>query len=401
MITSLALMLVVALSLSFICTKLRIPKIIAYLFTGILLGPFVLNWIDSSILGISSELRTIALIIILIKAGLSLNLNDLKKVGRPAILMSFVPASFEILAFVLFAPLILGVTRVEAALMGAVLGAVSPAVVVPKMVYLMEKKYGVDKHIPELILGGASMDDVFVIVLFTSFLGMASGNKVSALSLLDIPFSIVLGVLLGLLCGFLLSYLFNYSSKIGRSIRNSVKLMIIVASSFLLMAIQYALEGVVSVSGLLGIMAMGIFIRFRCKEDTVNDLSSKVGKIWLVAEILLFVLVGASVNITYAFNAGYKVLLMIVIALLFRALAVMLSLIKTNLNFKERLFTVIAYLPKATVQAAIGGVALSMGLPSGELILSTAVIAILFTAPLGAFGIELTYKKLLKKSEVE
>lgn len=392
-------MLLVGIALSFICQKLNIPKIIGYLFTGVILGQFVLNLIDSSILNISSELRQIALIIILIKAGLSLNLKDLKKVGRPALLMSFVPALFEITAFILFAPLLLGVTRLEAALMGAVLGAVSPAVVVPKMVQLIEHKYGTKKAIPELILGGATLDDVFVIVLFTSFLGMATGDEVNVFNFANIPISIVLGILIGLLFGLLLSIVFNYTSKIQKHIRNSVKVILIVAASFALMAIQYLLEGFIAISGLLAIMAMGIMIRFRCKEDTVNDVSNKFGKIWLVAEIFLFVLVGASVNITYAFNAGPFVILMIFIALIFRSIGVILSLIKTSLNAKERLFTVIAYLPKATVQAAIGGIPLAMGLGVGELILSVAVIAILVTAPLGAFGMDLTYKKLLTKDD--
>lgn len=397
MLTSLALIFLVGISFAAICKKIKLPGIIGMLITGVVLGPFVLDLLDPSILGISSELRQMALVIILLKAGLSLNFKDLKKVGRPAILMSFLPAVFEIAAFLLFAPALLGLKRVEAALMGAVLAAVSPAVVVPRMVQMMEQKYGTGKSIPQMILAGASLDDVFVIVLFTAFLGMAQGKGASAVSFLNIPVSIVLGVLLGAAAGFLLSWLFetNYSHK--HLVRNSMKVIIILGTAFLLLAIETWLEGTVAVSGLLAVMSMGMVIAVRSVPEVTKRLQEKYGKLWLAAEVVLFVLVGAAVDISKTFEAGAGAVLMIFIALLFRSVGVMLCLIGTKLNKKERLYCVIAYIPKATVQAAIGAVPLSLGLSCGNIILSVAVLSIVITAPLGAIGMDLSYKKLLKK----
>lgn len=397
MLTSLALIFIVGLAMAAICKKVKLPRIIGMLVTGIILGPYVLDFLDPSILSISSELRKIALIIILLKAGLSLNLADLKKVGRPAVLMSFVPASFEILGYVLFAPLVLGINHTEAAVMGAVLGAVSPAIVVPRMVELNEKKYGTSKSIPQLILAGASCDDVFVIVLFTAFTGMAQGGSVSALDFLNIPVSIVLGVALGALTGFLLALFFETAFAHNNMIRNSTKVIIILGVSFLLVAIESRLEGIVSVSGLLAVISMACVIKQKSTESVSKRLSEKFGKLWIAAEVILFVLVGAAVDIRYTLVAGISAIGMIFIALAFRSVGVWICMLETKLNFKERIFCMIAYLPKATVQAAIGSVPLAMGLSCGRIVLSVAVMAIIITAPLGAFGIDLSYKNLLEK----
>lgn len=397
MLTSLALILLVGLALAAIVQRLRIPRIIGMLATGILLGPFVLNALDPSILGISPELRKIALIIILIKAGLSLNLSDLKKVGRPALLMSFLPALMEILAFVLLAPHFLPVTVKEAAIMGAVLSAVSPAVVVPRMVQLMEKKYGTNKSIPQLILAGASLDDVFVIVLFSTFLNLEQGTGVRAMDFAGIPLSILLGIGLGLLFGLLLYLFFEGAHTKKQTVRNSTKVIVILGTAFLLIAIEGALEGLVSLSGLLAVMAMAMVLKAKCTASVSRRLSEKFGKLWLAAEILLFVLVGAAVDIRYTLEAGPAALLMLAIGLLFRSVGTWLCLLGTNLNRKERFFCILSYLPKATVQAAIGSVPLSMGLSCGKIVLSVAVLSILITAPLGAFGMDLSYRRLLKK----
>lgn len=397
MLTSLALIFIVGLAMAAICKKVKLPRIIGMLVTGVILGPYVLDFLDPSILSISSELRKIALIIILLKAGLSLNLADLKKVGRPAVLMSFVPASFEILGYVLFAPLVLGINHTEAAVMGAVLGAVSPAIVVPRMVELNEKKYGTSKSIPQLILAGASCDDVFVIVLFTAFTGMAQGGSVSALDFLNIPVSIVLGVALGALTGFLLALFFETAFAHNNMIRNSTKVIIILGVSFLLVAIESRLEGIVSVSGLLAVISMACVIKQKSTESASKRLSEKFGKLWIAAEVILFVLVGAAVDIRYTLVAGLSAIGMIFIALAFRSVGVWICMLETKLNFKERIFCMIAYLPKATVQAAIGSVPLAMGLSCGRIVLSVTVMAIIITAPLGAFGIDLSYKNLLEK----
>lgn len=397
MLTSLALIFLVGLAMAAICQRLKLPRIIGMLLTGILLGPYALNWLDESILGISSQLRQIALIIILIKAGLSLNLVDLKKVGRPAVMMACVPASFEILAYVLFAPAILGVSRVEAAVMGAVLGAVSPAVVVPRMVQLMETQYGTKKSIPQMILAGASCDDIFVIVLFSTFSSMAQGGSVQVMDFVNIPISIVLGVALGAVAGYLLGGFFETAYAHKHYVRNSMKVIVVLGVAFLLMAIETWAKGIVSISGLLAVVAMACVLKLRSTTFVSKRLSEKFGKLWLAAEVLLFVLVGAAVDIHYTMNAGIVAVVMIGIALLFRAVGVMLCMVGTQLNVKERLFCIIAYLPKATVQAAIGSVPMAMGLSCGQIVLSVAVLAILITAPLGAIGMDASYRKLLEK----
>ena len=397
MLTSLALIFLVGLSMGAICGYLKLPRIIGMLATGIVLGPYVLDLLDPSILSISADLRKIALIIILLKAGLSLNLEDLKKVGRPAVMMSFVPASFEILGYILLAPVILDITRTEAAVMGAVLGAVSPAVVVPRMVKLMETGYGTKKAIPQMILAGASCDDIFVIVIFTTFLSMAQGGKASAVSFLNIPVSIVLGVLLGAVTGYLLYLFFETAYARKHYVRNSMKVIVVLGFSFLMIAVENWLDGKVAVSGLLAVVSMACVLKMKSTAFVSKRLSEKFGKLWLAAEMVLFVLVGAAVDIRYTLEAGAAAILMILAALVFRAVGVVLCTVKINLTLKERIFCVIAYLPKATVQAAIGSVPLAAGLPCGKIVLSVAVMAIIITAPLGAFGVDATYQKFLEK----
>ena len=401
MLTSLAFVFLAGLGMAALCQKLKLPRIVGMLFTGILLGPSVLNVLDDSILGISADLRKMALIIILIKAGLSLNLADLKKVGRPAVMMSFVPASFEILGFFLLAPYILGITWIEAAVMGAVLGAVSPAVVIPRMVQLLESGYGTKKSIPQMILAGASCDDIFVIVLFSTFVSMAQGGSAHVSDFINIPVSILLGIVVGAAAGYGLSWFFETAYANKHCVRNSMKVLIVLGVSFLLIALEDWIKalscGLVSMSGLLAVVGMACVLKLKCTEFVSKRLSEKFGKLWLAAEVLLFVLVGAAVDIRCTLEAGGAALLMIAAALTFRAVGVCLCLLGTNLNRKEKIFCVIAYLPKATVQAAIGSVPMALGLLCGPLVLSVAVLAILITAPLGAIGMNVGYKKLLSK----
>lgn len=399
MLTSLALIFLVGLCMAAICQKLKLPRIIGMLVTGMVLGPYVLDFLDSSILSISAELRKMALIIILLKAGLSLNLNDLKKVGRPAILLAFVPASFEIVGYVLFAPIFLEISRIDAAVMGTVLAAVSPAVVVPRMVQLMEEKYGTKQSIPQMIMAGASCDDIFVIVLFTTFLGMAQGVKVCLLRFVNVPVSIFLGILLGAVIGYVLYRFFETAYKHQNYVRNSTKVILVLGVSFLLTAVEGWLDGKVAVSGLLAVVSMACVLKAKCIPAVSKRLSEKFGKLWIAAEVILFVLVGAAVDLRYTAAAGGFAVLVIFLSLIFRMAGVFVCVLGTGLSWKERLFCAISYLPKATVQAAIGSVPLTAGLGCGKMILSVAVLAILITAPLGALGMDLTYKKLLAREE--
>ncbi len=389
MLTSLAIIFLLGLLIGSIFNKLKLPSLMGMIFTGILISPYAFNLLDEKILSISPDLRQLALVIILTRAGLSLDIKDLKKVGRPAILMCFVPACFEILAVVIIAPKILGVTILEAAIMGAVVAAVSPAIIVPRMINLIEKKIGKENSIPQLIMAGASVDDIFVIVLFTAFTGLAKGGDVSLSRFAQIPTSIIMGAVVGVLMGIILITLFK---KIH--IRDSIKVIIILSISFLLIELQNQLENIISLSGLLAIMSMGILIKAKYEILAVR-LSSKYNKLWLAAEIVLFVLVGATVNIKYALQAGILVIIVILFALVLRMIGVYVCLIKTKLSMKERLFCMISYIPKATVQAAIGSIPLTIGLDCGNLVLTVAVLAILITAPFGAIGIDATYKKLL------
>lgn len=392
MLTSLAFVFLAGLAAAALCLQLHLPRIIGMLAVGVVLGPSVLNVLDDSILSISADLRQMALIIILFKAGLSLNLADLKKVGRPAVLMSFVPASFEIVGYVLLAPVLLGLTRTEA----AVMAAVSPAVVVPRMVRLMEEGWGTKQGIPQMVMAGASCDDIFVIVLFSTFLGMAQGQGADLAAFASIPVSIVSGVALGAAVGWALSAFFETAYAHAHMVRNSMKVIVVLGMSFLLMAAEDWLEGTLPLSGLLAVVSMACVLKLRCAPGVSMRLSQKFGKLWLAAEVILFVLVGAAVDVRYTLGAGLGVVAMIALALVFRAVGVTLCLAGTALSRKERLFCVIAYLPKATVQAAIGSVPLAAGLACGQLVLSVAVVAILLTAPLGALGMDLTYKKLLQ-----
>lgn len=397
MLQSLAFVFIIGLSLASICKKLKLPKILGMLLTGVLIGPHVFNLLDSSILNISGDLRELALIIILLKAGLSLDIGDLKKVGRPAVMMSFVPAAFEITAFVLFAPKILGITTLEAAIMGSVLSAVSPAIVVPKMVDLMENKYGTKKSIPQLILAGSSLDDIFDIVLFTTFLGMAQGGKVSVTSFGRIPVSIVSGLIIGYLTGYLLSKFFEFRYVRENYVRNSMKTIIILGISFLMVSLAPIISKWIPMSGILAVMSMAVAVQRNSDFSVVRRLSEKFSKLWIAAEVLLFVLVGATVDIKYTAAAGLGAVGMIFLALMLRSIGVYICLLGTNFNIKEKMYCMIAYLPKATVQAAIGSIPLAVGLSCGKIVLSVAVLGIVITAPLGAIGMELTYKKLLDK----
>ncbi|WP_333646564.1 cation:proton antiporter [Lacrimispora sp.] len=389
MLLSLALVFLCGMTLGKMFEMLKLPRLLGMIITGIILGPYALNLLDGSILNISAELRQIALIIILTRAGLNLDVEDLKKAGRPAILMCFVPACFEIAGMVLLAPSFLGVTRLEAAIMGTVIAAVSPAVVVPRMLKLIEKGYGTEKSIPQIIMAGASVDDVFVIVLFTAFTGLAEGGTISALSFVSIPISILSGLAVGVLTGILMSLFFTKFH-----IRNSGKVILILSVSFLLVTAEHNVKGIMGFSGLLAVMALGASLRLR-KYELSKRLSEKFSKLWVGAEVWLFVLVGATVNISYALNAGLMAVALILCVLVFRMLGVFTCLIRTRLNKKERIFTAIAYIPKATVQAAIGGIPLAMGLACGDIVLTAAVLSILVTAPLGAALVDATYKKLL------
>lgn len=395
MLTSLAYIFLLGLSLGYIFNKLRLPALLGMLFTGIILGPYALNLLDPSILSISADLRQLALVIILTRAGLALDLDDLKKVGRPALLMCFIPACFEIAGMVLLAPSLLGISVLEAALMGTVIAAVSPAVIVPKMLFLMENKIGTKKSIPQLIMAGASVDDVFVIVLFTAFTGLLSGGEVSSASFLQIPIAIVTGLAAGILLGLVLSIYFKRFHM-----RDSVKVLILLSISFLLVAMEKLLKGTLPVSGLLAVMGMSATL-LKTYDILAKRLSAKFNKLWVGAEILLFVLVGATVDIKYAVAAGFAAVLLIFGVMIFRLAGVYVSLLKTPLTKKERVFCMIAYMPKATVQAAIGSIPLALGLSCGKIVLTVAVLAILITAPLGAFGVDISYKKLLEQDNTD
>lgn len=389
MLLSIALILMVGMAMGWICRKIKLPSLLGMLVTGIVLGPYVLNLLDPGILNISADLRKIALIIILTRAGFGLDISGLKKIGRPAVMMCFVPASFELIGILLLAPRLLGISLIEAAIMGSVLAAVSPAVVVPRMVKLMENGYGTKKGIPQLILAGASVDDVYVIVLFTTFTGMIQGKGVSVMSFVNIPLSIMLGIVIGIFSGFLLAKFFE---KVH--IRDTSKVLIILSISFILVVIEDSLTTVVTFSALIAIMFIGVGLQ-KFRGEVAKRLSDKYNKLWVASEVFLFVLVGATVNINYLGNVGISAVIVIVGAIVFRMLGVFICLIGTKLSMGERAFAMMAYTPKATVQAAIGGIPLAMGLSCGDIVLTVAVLAIVLTAPLGAFAIDLSYKKLL------
>lgn len=393
MLLSVALILLCGMGMSWICKKLKLPGLLGMLLTGIVLGPYVLNLLDENLLNISSELRKMALIIILMRAGLGLDISGLKKIGRPAVMMCFVPASFELLGMLVLAPRLLGLSVLEAAILGSVLAAVSPAVVVPRMVRLMEEGYGTEKGIPQLILAGASVDDVYVIVLFTTFSGIMQGKSVSVMSFLNIPISIILGMIIGLLAGWLLA---QYFEKVH--IRDTVKVLILLSISFLLVVAEDHMTTAITFSALIAVMFLGVGLQ-KYREVAVKRIAVKCGKMWVAAEVFLFVLVGATVNIGYLSHVGLKAVVLICGALIFRMTGVFVCLLGTDMNGKEKLFTMMAYTPKATVQAAIGGIPLALGFACGDVVLTVAVLAIVLTAPLGAFAIDSSYKKFLAKTK--
>lgn len=393
MLLGISLILIVGMSMGWICKKLKLPALLGMLATGIVLGPYVLNFIDESILGMSAELRKIALVIILTRAGLGLDLSGLKRLGRPAVMMCFVPATFELLGMIILAPRLMGLSILEAAILGAVLAAVSPAVVVPRMVKLMDEGYGTKEGIPQLILAGASVDDVYVIVLFSTFIGMMQGEGANLLSFINIPISIVLGIAIGFAIGLALAVFFK-----NVHMRDTSKVLIILSISLLLVTIEDMMTSAITFSALIAIMFIGVGLQ-RKREIVAKRLSLKYGKLWVAAEVFLFVLVGATVNIEYLGKVGVKALVVIVGALIFRMAGVFVCMIKTPLAKSERLFVMMAYTPKATVQAAIGGIPLALGFACGEIVLTVAVLAIVLTAPIGAFAIDLSYKRLLHKEQ--
>ena len=392
MLKSIALIMLIGMSAGWVCRKVKLPGLLGMLFTGIILGPYVFNLLDSSILLVSADIRKIALVIILTRAGLTLNLEDLKKVGRPAFLMCFVPATFEMLGMIILAPRLLSVSLIEAAVIGAVVAAVSPAVVVPKMIKLMEDGYGTKQGIPQLILAGASVDDVYVIVMFTAFTSLAQGGNVSVMSFVNIPVSIMFGIIIGIIIGKALAVVWK-----KLHIRDTVKAAIFLSVALLLVDIEASLNTTITFASLISVMFIGIALK-KDRPEVAFRLSQKYNKMWVWAEVMLFVLVGATVDIGYVAYAGVSSIVIIIGALIFRMVGVALCMAGTKLKLKERVFCMLAYTPKATVQAAIGGVPLSMGLACGNTVLTVAVLAIIITAPLGAFAIDMTYRKLLKKS---
>lgn len=392
MLKSIALIMLIGMSAGWVCRKVKLPGLIGMLFTGIILGPYVLNMLDSSILLVSADIRKIALVIILTRAGLTLNLEDLKKVGRPAFLMCFVPATFEMIGMIILAPRLLDVSLIESAVIGAVVAAVSPAVVVPEMIKLMEEGYGTKQGIPQLILAGASVDDVYVIVMFTAFTSLAQGSNVSVMSFVNIPVSIIFGIIIGIIIGKALAVVWK---KVH--IRDTVKAAIFLSVALLLVGVEASLNTPITFASLISVMFIGIALK-KDRPEVAFRLSQKYNKMWVWAEVMLFVLVGATVDIGYVAYAGVSAIVIIIGALIFRMAGVALCMAGTKLKLKERAFCMLAYTPKATVQAAIGGVPLSMGLACGNTVLTVAVLAIIITAPLGAFAIDMTYRKLLKKS---
>ena len=392
MLKSIALIMLIGMSTGWVCRKVKLPGLLGMLFTGIILGPYVLNLLDSSILLVSADIRKIALVIILTRAGLTLNLEDLKKVGRPAFLMCFVPATFEMIGMIILAPRLLSVSLIEAAVIGTVVAAVSPAVVVPKMIKLMEDGYGTKQGIPQLILAGASVDDVYVIVMFTAFTSLAQGGNVSVMSFVNIPVSIMFGIIIGIIIGKALAVVWK-----KLHIRDTVKAAIFLSVALLLVDIEASLNTPITFASLISVMFIGIALK-KDRPEVAFRLSQKYNKMWVWAEVMLFVLVGATVDIGYVAYAGVSSIVIIIGALIFRMAGVALCMAGTKLKLKERAFCMLAYTPKATVQAAIGGVPLSMGLACGNTVLTVAVLAIIITAPLGAFAIDMTYRKLLKKS---
>lgn len=393
MLISISFILLFGILGGWICKKIKLPSLFGMLIVGIIIGPYMLNLIDGAILDNSAEIRRIALIIILVRAGLKLSVKDLKKVGRPAILMCFLPATFELVGTMILAVNLLNMSLPDAAILGAVIGAVSPAVIVPKMIKLIDEGYGTDKGIPQMILAGASVDDVYVIVLFTTFIGLSQGNNIDLMSFVNIPVSVFSGASVGLAAGFGVYLFFERTN-----IRDTSKTFIVLSVCFAVATLEDRFSDIIPFASLIAVMSMGLMIKKK-NHGLAAKLSAKFDKLWIPAEIFLFVLVGSSVAVDSALSAGLSTLILILGVLIFRMLGVFICLTAAPLTIKEKLFCMIAYTPKATVQAAIGGLPLAYGLSCGNTVLTVSVTAILITAPLGAFAIDLTYKKLLNKNK--
>lgn len=385
MFLSIALIILLSISLFSIFNYLKLPGLLAFLITGIILGPYVIDIIDESILKISSELRKMALVVILIRAGLSLDIKDLKKVGRPAIYLSFIPATLEIIIIGLISPLIFDLTYLEAFILGAVISAVSPAVIVPRMIGLIERKKGQEKKIPQLILAASSIDDIYVIVVFSILVQFYQRQSFVINELLFVPLSLIGGIIIGFALGYLLVKVFKTIH-----FRDTLKVLILFALAFLLI---YA-EDYLPISGLLAIITLHITI-FSLYPVLAERLTSKFSKIWVVSEMMLFVLIGAAVDITLFGRIGWLTIILLLVSLGVRSMGVQLSILKSKFNIKEKIFINFSYLPKATVQAAIGGIPYSLGMPGGEIILAISVLSIFMTAPLGAILIDQTANKLI------
>lgn len=390
MLTSIAIILLMGLLLGKIFNVFKLPSLLGYILTGVIISPYALNIVDESLLNIASQIRQIALVVILTRAGLSLNIKELKKVGRPAILMCFLPACFEILSVIIIGPVLFGITRVEAAIVGSVIAAVSPAVIVPRMIKLIEERYGQEHAIPQLILAGASVDDVFVIVIFTAMTALEAAGDFSLISFTKIPISILTGIFVGGVVGYGLVLFFK-----RKHIRDTTKVLILISISFLLLELENKINDIIPMSGLLAIMSLGVVVKNKYEALAIR-IQIKYNKLWLGAEIMLFVLVGVTVNLKYVMDAGILTIILILFALASRMIGVFVCLIKTNLSFKEKFFCMIAYTPKATVQAGIGAVPLAMGLNCGQIVLTIAVMSIIITAPFGAIAIDNLYAKLLR-----
>ena len=388
MLTSLGLLLIIGYILGLLFEKLNLPSLLGMLITGIIVGPFALNLLDENILTISGDLRKFALIIILLRAGLALDLKDLKQVGRPAVLLCFIPAVFEIAAITIIAPLLFDISFLEACILGTVIAAVSPAVVVPRMLKLMHQNYGSDKKIPQLIMAGASVDDIFVIILFFTLLRISQGGQITTFDFFKAPLSIILGAAFGVIIGYTLSYVFKKFH-----IRDSSKIIILLSLSILLVALESVTESYLPFSALLGVMFAGMTILKQLPNLAVR-LSAKLSKLWIAAEIILFVLVGAAVDLSVLKIVSISAVILLALSLTARMLGVILSVSGSHLNAKERVFCMAAYTPKATVQAAIGSIPLAYGLESGNIILAVAVLSIIITAPIGALLIDKLKKNL-------
>lgn len=390
-ILDLAIILILGFISGFIMEKIKLPKIIGMIIIGILIGPSFLNIISSEMISQSANLRMIALVIILTRSGLSIDYKKLKKAGLSAFLMCFIPAVFEIIGVLVLGPLLLKISIIESLLLGSVLAAVSPAIVVPRMIKIKQEGYGIKKGISDIILTGASLDDIFVIVLFYAFLSLHHSNQIDLNTFIKIPVQIILGVFIGLISGYLISVIFK---KVKTNLTS--KIIIVFSISLLLVGLEELLKYYFPFSGLVSVIALGMMILIK-DNDTACEIENGYKKIWQVFEIILFVLVGISLNFNEALSYGFMPILVIIGALIFRMIGAYVSLIFSDLSKNEKVFVMISYIAKATVQASIGPIALANNLPVGNLVLTVAVLSILISAPIGALLIDKSYQKLLKK----